>query len=281
MTLRATPSVDRMSVLDTLSDFIRRIDDPDALAYAAAELLGSSLGVSRAGYGTVDTSAETITISRDWNAPGISSLAGVLRFRDYGSYIEDLKRGETVVCADAEKDPRIGERADALEAISARALVNMPISESDGVVALLYLNNAEPREWTAEELELVREVAERTRTAVERRRAEVAVRENEARLTFLDALNRETAKTRDADGVLAVTTRMLGEHLMVSSCAYADMDPDEDGFTIRGDWAAPGAMHILGHYSLADFGQKAVTELGAGRPLVINDNLKELSLIHI
>lgn len=277
MTLRATPSIDRMSVPDTLSDFIRRIDDPDALAYAAAELLGSSLGVSRAGYGTVDTSAETITISRDWNAPGISSLAGVLRFRDYGSYIEDLKRGETVICADAEKDPRIGERADALEAISARALVNMPISESDGVVALLYLNNAEPREWTAEELELVREVAERTRTAVERRRAEVAVRGNEARLTFLDALNRETAKTRDADGVLAVTTRMLGEHLMVSSCAYADMDPDEDGFTIRGDWAAPGAMHILGHYSLADFGQKAVTELGAGRPLVINDNLKEIA----
>ncbi len=76
MTLRATPSVDHMSVLDTLSDFIRRIDDPDALAYAAAELLGSSLGVSRAGYGTVDTSAETITISRDWNAPGISSTGG-------------------------------------------------------------------------------------------------------------------------------------------------------------------------------------------------------------
>jgi hypothetical protein len=39
---------------------------------------------------------------------------------------------------------------------------------------------------------------------------------------------------------MAVTTRMLGEHLDVSNCAYADMDPDEDGFTIRGDWAAPG-----------------------------------------
>ena len=134
-----------------------------------------------------------------------------------------------------------------------------------------------PREWSAEELELVRDVAERTRTAVERRRAETAVRENEARLLFLDALNKETAKTRDADGVMAVTTRMLGEHLGVSSCAYADMDPDQDGFTIRGDWAAPGAMHILGHYSLADFGKMAVRELGAGSPLIINDNLKEIA----
>lgn len=249
-------SADRNSVLATLGDFIREISNPDDLAYAAAELLGRSLNVSRAGYGTVDTSAETITIVRDWNAPGILSLAGVLRFRDYGSYIEDLKRGETVICADAEKDPRVGDRAEALEAISARALVNMPISEADGVVALLYLNNAGPREWSPEELELIRDVAERTRTAVERRRAETAVRENEARLLFLDALNKETARTRDADGVMAVTTRMLGEHLEVSSCAYADMDPDQDGFTIRGDWAAPGAVHILGHYSLADFGKR-------------------------
>ncbi|MDA9466390.1 GAF domain-containing protein [Bradyrhizobium sp. CCBAU 53415] len=270
-------SADRNAVLATLGDYIREIGNPDDLAYAAAELLGRSLNVSRAGYGTVDTSAETITIARDWNAPGISSLAGVLRFRDYGSYIEDLKRGETVVCADAEKDPRVGDRARALEAISARALVNMPISEPDGVVALLYLNNAAPREWSPEELDLIRDVAERTRTAVERRRAETAVRENEARLLFLDALNKETAKVREADGVMAVTTRMVGEHLRVSNCAYADMDPDQDGFTIRGDWAAPGAMHILGHYSLADFGVKAVRELRAGRPLVINDNLKEIA----
>lgn len=276
-TATGLPSADRNAVLATLGDYIREIGNPDDLAYAAAELLGRSLNVSRAGYGTVDTSAETITIARDWNAPGISSLAGVLRFRDYGSYIEDLKRGETVVCADAEKDPRVGDRARALEAISARALVNMPISEPDGVVALLYLNNAAPREWSSDELDLIRDVAERTRTAVERRRAETAVRENEARLLFLDALNKETAKVGDADGVMAVTTRMVGEHLRVSNCAYADMDPDQDGFTIRGDWAAPGAMHILGHYSLADFGEKAVRELSAGRPLVINDNRKEIA----
>ena len=67
---------------------------------------GSDLGVSRAGYGTIDTATETITIDRDWNAPGIKSLAGVLQFRDYGSYIEDLKRGETVIVADATDDPR-------------------------------------------------------------------------------------------------------------------------------------------------------------------------------
>ena len=61
-------------------------------------------------------------------------------------------------------------------------------------------------------------------------------------------------------------------------CAYADMDVDQDGFTIRGDWSAPGSPSIVGHYSLADFGKLAVRNLSAGRPLVINDNLRELDL---
>ena len=97
------------------------IEDPDDLAYAAAELLGQALQVSRAGYGTIDTSAETITIERDWNAPGITSLAGVLHFRDYGSYIEDLKSGKPVICPDARLDPRMQDRADQDRAPEQRA----------------------------------------------------------------------------------------------------------------------------------------------------------------
>lgn len=103
------------------------------------------------------------------------------------------------------------------------------------------------------------------------------LRENEARLSFLDALAKETATSADADAILAITTRMVGEHLGVTSCAYADMDEDQDCFTIRGDWAAPGAVHIVGHYSLADFGKLAVKNLGAGLPLIINDNLTEIA----
>ena len=43
-------------------------------------------------------------------------------------------------------------------------------------MALLYLNHATAREWPAEELAFVREVAQRTRMAVERRRAEQDLR---------------------------------------------------------------------------------------------------------
>jgi PAS domain S-box-containing protein len=109
-----------------------------------------------------------------------------------------------------------------------------------------------------------------------RREAQDALRANEARLRFLDLLGKETATIPDADAILAKTTRMVGEHLAISNCAYADMDPDQDGFTIRGDWAAEGSPSIVGHYSLASFGKLAVRNLRAGEPLVINDNLSEL-----
>jgi PAS domain S-box-containing protein len=148
---------------------------PD-LAFAAAEILGRTLEVSRAGYGTIDPVAETITVERDWNAPGIKSLAGMLRFRDFGTYIDDLKRGETVIFADAAADLRTADFADRLTAISARSAINMPITEGGSLVAILYLNHAEARDWALEELDFIREVAHRTRMAVERRRAEQDLR---------------------------------------------------------------------------------------------------------
>ncbi|MCW6506926.1 PAS domain-containing protein [Lichenifustis flavocetrariae] len=184
----------RRRALVELGDVIRDKTDPDEIAFEAARILGEALGVSRAGYGTVDIEAETIRIERDWNAPGIKSLAGLLHFRDYGSYIEDLKRRETVVFADAETDPRTRDTADALKAISAQSVVNMPITEKGGLVALLYLNHAQARHWSDEELAFVREVAERTRVAVERRRVEQDLRELAASLE-----RRVEERTRERD----------------------------------------------------------------------------------
>ncbi|GLZ23583.1 hypothetical protein Pstu01_02530 [Stutzerimonas stutzeri] len=110
----------------------------------------------------------------------------------------------------------------------------------------------------------------------ERAEAEQALRENEQRLRFLDALAKETARSVDADAILTTTTRMLGEHLGLSSCAYADMDPDQDGFTIRGDWAAPGCTSIVGRYRLEAFGTLAVTKLRAGEAFIVDDHCAQL-----
>ncbi|KTT72462.1 ATP-binding protein [Sphingomonas endophytica] len=162
----------RLSALVELGDRLRDPGDAGDLALAAALVLGRALDVSRAGYGTVDPVAETITTERAFCAEGIGALPSVLHFRDYGSYIEDLKRGVTVAIADVRADERTRDTAEGLKRLSAMSFINMPVTERGGFVALLYLNHAEPREWLDEELAFVREVAERTRDAVERRRAE-------------------------------------------------------------------------------------------------------------
>jgi signal transduction histidine kinase len=96
------------------------------------------------------------------------------------------------------------------------------------------------------------------------------------RLAVLDAIGNAVANAADAEAIMTRTTQLLAEHLQVSNCAYADMDADEDGFTIRDNWTAPGSPSIIGHYSLAAFGETAVECLRAGEPLVIYDNLREL-----
>ncbi|MGF7154980.1 PAS domain-containing protein [Novosphingobium gossypii] len=187
------------AALVALSDVFRDVESPADISFAAARIIGEALEVSRAGYGSIDPAAETITIERDWNAEGIASLAGVLHFRDYGSYIENLKRGEDVIIADAERDPRTKNGASALKAISAQAVVNMPLTEHGGLVALLYLNHATAREWPEDELAFIREVAERTRVATERRRAEIELADLAASLERqIEQRTRELLATEEA-----------------------------------------------------------------------------------
>ncbi len=170
----------RQNALLELNDAIRDLTDAGDIAQASAQVLAKTMGVSRAGYGTVDTVAETITIARDFNQPGVSSIAGVLSFRDYGSYIEDIKRGETVAIDDVARDPRTADTAEALWAISAGSFVNMPLMEQGRVVAMVFVNHATPRHYSDSDLRLMREVAERVRTATERARSEAALRDSEA-----------------------------------------------------------------------------------------------------
>jgi PAS domain S-box-containing protein len=185
-----------------LSDRLRELTEPADIAFAGCEVLGRALGVSRVGYGVIDKRRETIHIDRDWNAPGVRTLAGTLSFRDYGTYIDDLKRGVLVAIADATQDPRTAPTASALKQISAQAFVNMPLVEHGQSVALLYANHATARGWSEGELALMRQVAERVRSATERVRSETALRESEEQFrVFAQAMPNQVWASK-ADGEL-------------------------------------------------------------------------------
>ena len=63
------------------------------MAVAGAEIMGRTLGIDRAGYGTVDPKVEFIDIERDWNALGVASIAGRYQFSSYGDFRALLEQG--------------------------------------------------------------------------------------------------------------------------------------------------------------------------------------------
>ncbi|MBW6521964.1 response regulator [Sphingomonas sp. RHCKR47] len=196
----------RLAATVEINDRLRAGGDAGDLALAAAEILGRVLDVSRAGYGTVDPRDETITTERAYCAQGIAPLPSLLHFRDYGSYIEDLKAGVTVAIPDVRHDPRTRDTADGLRELSAMSFINMPVTERGGFVALLYLNNAVPRAWSEEEIAFVRDVAERVRDAVERRRAEHELAALNARLE--EEVDARTAELMRAEEQLRQAHKM-------------------------------------------------------------------------
>jgi PAS domain S-box-containing protein len=163
--------IQRTAIVE-FNEHVATLRDPGDIVKAALQTVGSLLKVSRAGYGTIDEARETILIEHDWTSGGTGSLSGLRRFRDYGMFVDDLKKGEIVVISDAEVDPRTRERAAALDVISARASVNVPLREQSGLVAVLFVNNSKATAWRNEELTFLKEMALRLRNAVERRRAE-------------------------------------------------------------------------------------------------------------
>jgi PAS domain-containing protein len=210
----------RREALSRLTDSFRDADNAAAIECTAARILGEALHVHRVCYGTIDPDADTLHVDHDWNAPGLPSLQATLHLRNYGSFVDTLKRRDVVNIADVREDPTTASAAEALEKTrGARALLAVPVIEYGRLVAILYIKHETVREWAPEDVALIREVAERTRIAAERIRGVAALRDNEARLRFLDTLGKEAAKSTDADAILATTTRMLGQHLNVAICA--------------------------------------------------------------
>ena len=160
----------RKDALLALGDALRDIDDVDSMARAAARIMAGALGAMRAGYGTVDPVRETVHMMPGWHAPGAVEIAGHFAFRDYGSFIDDLKRGEVVIIADCLTDARA--LAGALLSLGIHVLINVPILVRGRLTALVFAHFDRPHPVFDKEIMFMRTVADRTQAAVARVQAE-------------------------------------------------------------------------------------------------------------
>ncbi|MGK7870866.1 sensor histidine kinase [Falsiroseomonas sp. E2-1-a20] len=181
----------RQDALVELGDQLRDLRDASEIAPAAADLIGRTLGVSRAGYGTLDASEETIRIDRDWTDGSLPSLAGVHHPMSayWPGYLDELRSGEAVIIEDVTLDPRSAERAAAHSAIGVQAQILIPVVHAGRITALLYVHSASPRRWSTGETAFARASMERAWAAAERARAE------ERRALLVNELNHRVKNT--------------------------------------------------------------------------------------
>ncbi len=107
---------------------------------------------------------------------------------------------------------------------------------------------------------------------------DVTVRQVAAeRQRFLDELDHELQRLDDAEDLMALATRMLGEHLGVDRCAYARTEADENHFVMSGDYAT-GLPPLPGRFAMREFGDGALKAMRAGEPWVVDDSLADRRL---
>ena len=228
---------ERQAALLELGDKLRDAHLPADCVRLSSEILGRTLDLTHAGYGAVDQERETVEILDGWAAPSVERIAGLYRFRDYGTYIEDLKRGDGVWIADVAGDARTSASQQALEALSIRAFANVPVMERGRFVGLMFAHKAAAQDWTPDEQAFLREVADRTRAAIARSEGEErqAVLNHELShrlkntLAMVQAIASQTLRTvEDRQAVTAFNSRLAalsGAHdiLLQKSWVAADM----------------------------------------------------------
>ncbi len=92
----------------------------------------------------------------------------------------------------------------------------------------------------------------------------------EEKLRFLSALNHELLPLVEPNEIMLVTARMLGEHLNVNRCAYAEVAADEDTFRITNDYTRDTSS-IVGEFKMSAFGQEALRLMRENQSYVVND----------
>lgn len=87
---------------------------------------------------------------------------------------------------------------------------------------------------------------------------------------FLNDLNQTTQQLSDPDEIMALTARLLGQHMDVDRCAYAEVG-DESVFAITGEYLR-GVESIVGEWPVAAFGPECLRQMLDNEPYVVADS---------
>ena len=173
---------ERNRFLVQLDDATRPLESPEEITRTAARLLGIQLRANRCAYADVEPDQDTFNLTGDYNS-GVDSIVGRYTFAQFGAECLRLMRaGEPYIVVDSETDARTQDVRNSYRMTRIRAVICVSLLKSGRFVAAMAVHTVAPRDWTAQEVELVQLVASRCWESIERTRVTRELRDSERRL---------------------------------------------------------------------------------------------------
>jgi len=167
---------DTLKLLVEIERATRDERDPERIMATITERLGRQLGVSRCAYADV-WDGESFRIQHDY-VDGVPSSVGDYALSLFGPRAASLMHeGRPLVVRDVERELAAEGGETMFLAIDIRAIVCCSLVKDGRLVALMAVHQNRPRDWSSEEIGLVRLVVERSWSAIERARSERELRE--------------------------------------------------------------------------------------------------------
>lgn len=135
--------------------------------------------------------------------------------------------------------------------------IELPALRADGTefmaeVVIAHIPDTQPPVFTA----FIRDISQRL--------------ERERTLRFLSDLNEITQPLTEPNEITWTVASLLGRHLDVNRCAYAEVLPDQDEFIITGDYTSD-TFSIIGRFKMSDFGADALRLMRENKVFVVED----------
>ena len=174
---------DRSAFLLALSTELARISNPQELVSTAMLRLRDRLGVSRVTLAEFEEGNSDVVVLRQSTGDASRVEIASLPLEPLEKIAAELKQGSTTVVRDTRLDSRSAPLFEQWYAPNGvGAIISAPLLRGGSLVALLSAVDAQPRDWTDSEIELVKRVADIVWPALEKARADRALALSEERL---------------------------------------------------------------------------------------------------
>lgn len=193
---------ERSQFIISLDEVVRPLETPEEITQTLARLLGEYIGADRCAYAEVEADENHFHIPGDYTRGEMHSIVGDYTMSDFGAEVLRLMReNKPYVVHDVDNDPQVTpDDLAAYRQTGIQAVICVPLHKNGRFAACMAVHQKEPRNWTIDEVELVRFVANRFWESIERSRVLKSLNES---------LNREQEERQNAENANRVKDEFL------------------------------------------------------------------------